>query len=362
MNISCPYVLRFNKEDCSVDIVNGRLIIKNSSGILVNESWLSQHRSYILKEIATLTQKHIFQYVSYSADRFGEKNTFNGIALQFIDYLTGGSACRHYNADLTHARATKVNKKGDRFKNKNDFRVGNNHKIARDWLAWGLKPPTRWAALKDYMGNMKVLAFTGAFSNGEFLFKESVQLIDVSNDEIHKLLDSEGIQDKHAFELDFPSFGSEAEKTTIHANQTTPQQADDSHISDAQGPHSSHTSAVQEPYSGRTSAVQHTDNTHTRTTHKDMANSLCTKGFQDYSGAGEINHGLRYKDLTEKSSRGATELRVTVEELTILQEDDMSSAILLELEAHKEQALWLDKLNANLVVGLPYEAPPWEES
>jgi hypothetical protein len=367
MTNTCPYILYLNKENCSVCIDKGRLIIKNPSSISVNESWLNKNRRYILQEIAILMNEHIFQYLSYSAGRFGEQKKYDGIALQFVDLLTGGSACRHYNACLTYARSTKAHKKGERFKNKKDFRVGCNHQVARDWLTWGLKPPSRWAALKDYLGNMKDLAFAGDYSSGETLSKESVQLIDVSNDDIQRLLDSKGIKNKHAFELDAPIFGNGAEQNSINTNPTTSQQACNNHTIAVQAPDSSRTSDVQGSDSGHTSVVQETDNSHTTTTHKDIDDSYSAKGLQGFLGAGEINYGLRDTAAKETRPNGVAVLRGTVvDNLDTPLGYEFYSDISLGLEASKDDRTlsldeWLDGLNANLRVELPCGGPPWEE-
>lgn len=157
-----------------VEILNGRLIISP-------EVVQSIDKDALLFEIATVTSTELLIYQSYSAGAYQGK--YKGVTLQFDRLLSEQGAYVNFNAITIRQKDTTKGKKGERLP-KGRFSVRIKHKFYKLWKRCDLPMPNSPTRFWDRMGNLKKIVFTGNFSKGERLDKDSLKPVDLSHKEI----------------------------------------------------------------------------------------------------------------------------------------------------------------------------------
>ncbi len=170
-----------NKGD-QISIVQGKLLIKPSSGLEVPSNWLKQYEPLLINDICQLLNITALRYVSYTSGRYGNKKS-PGITLQFSDLQTNEDAYIIYNAILKRTRNSKGGLKGEPLPNK-QFIVSERSSFYKFWRSTGLTVPRRLSAFHDYMGKLKPLIFTGKVDFNNRVSNKVISLLDVSHQQI----------------------------------------------------------------------------------------------------------------------------------------------------------------------------------
>ena len=167
-----------------LDIVQGKLLIKPSSGLAVPLSWLKQNETLLINEICCLFNIVPLRYISYTTGRYGAKKS-QGITLQFCNLKTGEDAYIIYNASLERSRTNNNAKKGDPLPGK-QFIVGERSGLYKFWLSTGLPLPRSASKFYECMGKLKPLVFTSAIDFNNRITDKKLPLLDIN---FHELLD-----------------------------------------------------------------------------------------------------------------------------------------------------------------------------
>jgi len=167
-----------------IDIVQGKLLIKPSSGLAVPLGWLKQNETLLINDICSLFNIVPLRYMSYTTGRYGAKKS-QGITLQFCNLKTGEDAYIIYNASLERSRTNKNGKKGDPLPGK-QFIVGERSGLYKFWLSTGLPLPRSASKFYECMGKLKPLVFTSAIDFNNRITDKKLPLLDIN---FHELLD-----------------------------------------------------------------------------------------------------------------------------------------------------------------------------
>jgi hypothetical protein len=167
-----------------IDIVQGKLLIKPSSGLVVPLSWLKQNETLLINEICNLFKIVPLRYMSYTTGRYGAKKS-QGITLQFCNLKSGEDVYIIYNASLERSRTNKNSKKGDPLPGK-QFIVGKRSGLYKFWLSTGLPLPRSASKFYECMGKLKPLVFTSSIDFKNRITDKKLPLLEVS---FHEILD-----------------------------------------------------------------------------------------------------------------------------------------------------------------------------
>jgi hypothetical protein len=165
-----------------IDIVQGNLLIKPSSGLAVPLSWLKQNETLLINEICFLFNIVPLRYISYTTGRYGAKKS-QGITLQFCNLKSGEDAYIIYNASLERSRTNKNAKKGDPLSGK-QFIIGERSGFYKFWISTGLPLPRSASKFYECMGKLKLLIFTSTIDLNNRITDKTLPLLDVSFQEI----------------------------------------------------------------------------------------------------------------------------------------------------------------------------------
>ncbi|MBV1959875.1 MAG: hypothetical protein KUG53_03990 [Pseudomonadales bacterium] len=226
-----------------IAIITGRLSIVPASGKPVPDEWLATHTNRLVIEIVERTGLDVFIYESYSTGRYGKARS-GGVSLQFKSLLSEKQSYMVFNAALDRAKTTSHGKKGSPLP-KGRFRVGRKSGFVKFWRSTGLKIPARLSSFHDYMGNLGGILFTGSYSDGEKLDKQTVRPVELSHDQLLQAFSIENL------------------------------------------PYNSHTNAIQTPYKS-----------HTKMPYKESVQSQPQQGIQANPTTGETNCGIRLQGST----------------------------------------------------------------
>ena len=145
-------------------IDKGRFSLIPASGNPIPNDWLVLNKPKIIAAILQHTEQSAFEYLSFSAGKFG-KHLAGGVELQFNDLLSDGSAFTIYSAGVVRLKTTQHGKAGSALP-KNHFRVSKRSKFYKFWLRTELLFPRRIASLHDYMGKLRPLLFSAEYDEG----------------------------------------------------------------------------------------------------------------------------------------------------------------------------------------------------
>jgi hypothetical protein len=170
-----------NKGD-QISIVQGKLLIKPSSGLEVPSNWLKQYEPLLINDICQLLNITALRYVSYTSGRYGNKKS-PGITLQFSDLQTNEDAYIIYNAILKRTRNSKGGMKGEPLPNK-QFIVGERSSFYKFWRSADLPLPRSLSKFYECMGKLKSLIFTGQVDFNNRITNKIVSLLEISYQQI----------------------------------------------------------------------------------------------------------------------------------------------------------------------------------
>jgi len=170
-----------NKGD-NVSIVQGKLLIKPSSGLAVPSNWLKQHESLLINDICQLFNVIALRYVSYSTGCYGSKKS-QGITLQFSNLQTSDEAYVIYNANLRRTRNSKRGKKGEPLPSK-QFIVSKRSSFYKFWCSTGLPLPRSLSKFYECMGKLKHITFTSQVDFKNRIADKTLPLLEVSYQQI----------------------------------------------------------------------------------------------------------------------------------------------------------------------------------
>jgi hypothetical protein len=170
-----------NKGD-NISIVQGKLLIKPSSGLDVPSIWLKQYEPLIINDICRLFNIVPLRYVSFSTGSYGCKKN-EGITLQFVDLQTNEDAYLIFNASLKRTRNSNSGKKGDQLPGK-QFIVSERSSFYKFWCTTGLSLPRSLSKFYECMGKLKPLIFTGKVDFKRRIIDKTIPLLEVSNEQI----------------------------------------------------------------------------------------------------------------------------------------------------------------------------------
>jgi hypothetical protein len=170
-----------NKGD-QISIVQGKLLIKPSSGLEVPSNWLKQYEPLLINDICQLLNITALRYVSYTTGKYGNKKS-PGITLQFRDLQTNEDAYIIYNAILKRTRNSKGGMKGDPLPNK-QFIVSERSSFYKFWRSADLPLPRSLSKFYECMGKLKPLLFTGEVDFNNRITNKIVSLLEVSYQQI----------------------------------------------------------------------------------------------------------------------------------------------------------------------------------
>jgi hypothetical protein len=172
-----------NKGD-NISIVQGRLLIKPSSGLDVPQHWLKQHEPLLINNICNLFNIAPLKYESYSTGRYeyrGKK--IEGITLQFLNLQTNEDAYLIYNASLKRTRKSNNGNKGEQLPGK-QFIVSERCHFYKFWCLTGLPLPRSLSKFYECMGKLKSLTFTGNVDFNNRITDKKLSILEVSYQQI----------------------------------------------------------------------------------------------------------------------------------------------------------------------------------
>lgn len=182
-------LIRLLQRGDDVSIIKGQLEIEPSSGRAVPEEWFRNERDVLIKQVSVLMGLDPLVYDGYSTGRYGQKQRYSGVTLQFVRLLSGEQSYIVFNANLDRAKSTKFGKKGTPLPS-GRFRIGRKSAFYKFWLSTGLNIPPRLSSFHDYMGNLKDLIFSAQNCVGEKLDKETIAPLSISCTQLVKTLES----------------------------------------------------------------------------------------------------------------------------------------------------------------------------
>lgn len=165
-----------------ISIVQGKLLIKPSSGLAVTNDWLKQHEPLLIRDICLTLNITAFRYISYSTGSYGSKKS-QGITLQFNNIKTNDEAYIVYNANLKRARTGKRGKKGEPLPEK-QFIVSEKSSFYKFWCSTGLPLPRSLSKFYECMGKLKSLIFTGQVDFNNRITGKKLSLLEISYQQI----------------------------------------------------------------------------------------------------------------------------------------------------------------------------------
>ena len=169
----------------SVAIESGMFMLISASGNPVPYAWLQQNQHQLISDMASVTGVIILTYEGYSTGRYCQHKT-GGVNIQFDCLTTGTPAYAIFNADLTRARTTKHGTAGSPLP-KGHFTVTKRRKFYKFWLRSSAPIPKRLSTFHEHMGSLKGILFTGVFSKGEKLEKDSVVPLNLTCEQLRDL-------------------------------------------------------------------------------------------------------------------------------------------------------------------------------
>ena len=174
---------------CDLSIVDGLLVIRDFDPERQTkaESWLRENYDQIREVICSAIAVPLYIYTDYNADKFGDKY-HSGVALNFIQTKTGEEFYTIFNADLKHAKGQK---KGRRFSNKKQFRIGRGTKFQKALIKWGIPKPRKPAEWWRQMGKLRGRIFIADVSldgRSEMLIKDSLDTLGVPADVLKEVI------------------------------------------------------------------------------------------------------------------------------------------------------------------------------
>lgn len=166
----------------NISIVQGKLLIKPSSGLAIPPTWLKKNELLLINEICQLSNLIPLRYVSYTTGSYGIKKS-QGITLQFINLKTNDDAYVIYNASLKRTRKSKGGNQGDPLPKK-QFIVSERSSFYKFWLSIGLPLPKSLSKFYECMGRLKPLIFTGNVNFNNRISSKIIQLLNISHQQI----------------------------------------------------------------------------------------------------------------------------------------------------------------------------------
>tara|TARA_R110000787_G_scaffold14300_6_gene44190 strand:- start:4044 stop:5015 length:972 start_codon:yes stop_codon:yes gene_type:complete len=165
-----------------IDIVQGKLVIKPSSGLAVPLTWLKQNEALLINDICRLFNIVPLRYISYTTGSYGVKKS-QGITLQFSNLQSGEDAYIIYNANLKRTRNSKHAKKGDLLPGK-QFIVSERSGFYKFWLSTGLPLPKSPSKFYECIGKLKSLVFISSIDFNNRITDKKLPLLELSFHEI----------------------------------------------------------------------------------------------------------------------------------------------------------------------------------
>jgi hypothetical protein len=165
-----------------IDIVQGKLVIKPSSGLAVPLTWLKQNEALLINDICRLFNIVPLRYISYTTGSYGVKKS-QGITLQFSNLQSGEDAYIIYNANLKRTRKSKHAKKGDLLPGK-QFIVSERSGFYKFWLSTGLPLPKSPSKFYECIGKLKSLVFISSIDFNNRITDKKLPLLELSFHEI----------------------------------------------------------------------------------------------------------------------------------------------------------------------------------
>lgn len=162
--------------------MQGKLLIKPSSGLEVPSHWLKQYEPLLINDICQLFNITPLKYVSYSTGSYGSKKN-DGITLQFINLQTNENAYLIFNAGLKRTRNSRGGKKGEPLPSK-QFIVSERSSFYKFWCSTGLPLPRSLSKFYECMGKLKQLNFTGKVDLNNRIIDKTVPLLEVTYQQI----------------------------------------------------------------------------------------------------------------------------------------------------------------------------------
>lgn len=162
-----------------VSVEHGRLVIIPISKKPVPDTWLAAHTPTLMREIAETTGIPICQYQRYTTGRYGNKLAA-GVALTYMNIVTGQSGVTVFNAELTRARSTKAGAKGSNLP-RGQFRVSALYSFVRFWNRLGLVPPRRLSEFHHYMGRLRDVFITAFIDRQGKMDKGSIEPVTIAH-------------------------------------------------------------------------------------------------------------------------------------------------------------------------------------
>lgn len=181
---SAKLLRRLLERGDSLAIVNGKLEITPRSGRPVPAQWLREHAEQLVKVIAQLCQRDMYQYLGFTAGLYGEHRS-GGVHLQFINLYTGEPYYTIFNVQANRARSTTYGQKSQPLPG-NKFRVTKTQNFYLFWVSTGLPMPPRLSSFHDYMGKFKGIVFDGQqnIKNKSKLVASSMRPLAITHQEI----------------------------------------------------------------------------------------------------------------------------------------------------------------------------------
>ncbi len=177
------------KRGDKVAIQAGRLVITPKSGQPIPASWLSQNEKALVCDLAKLTNRLAFKYEGFDKGKYG-KHKAGGISLQLSNLEDNSDNYTIFNVRVNRQRTSKQGKKGALLPAK-QFTVTKNMAFYEFWKATGLALPDRLSKFWAYMGNLKVLYFTGNYDPKDIkrqkILKQTLKPLTVTYEELTSL-------------------------------------------------------------------------------------------------------------------------------------------------------------------------------
>ena len=284
MKHSTPPVMALLKRGDMVEIRSGCLRINAASNTLVRDSWMIKHSHNLSLEILKRLDIDALAYDSYKTKKCGPER-YSGVCLQFFSLLSDESRFAIFNVGLDRVKKSKKGIVGSPLP-KGQFRVSKRMGFYKFWKMANQQLPPRLSSFHDYMGNLKSTLFTGAVIKGEKLENRTLQLLNITYEQIMEAF----------YQHDLP--------------------------------HNKHTESIQTTY-----------NRHTAITYNDHMESHMPWGLSSVSTTGDSSYGKR---LTGSAViRGEERREERREEAPVLGTKKSGSPIMNEWEAELETPIWM---------------------
>ena len=165
-----------------IAIEKGKLVVQAKSGKPVPGGWFAEHEKLILQEILRLADISAYRFARHTTGHYGAHKS-GGVALHYVDLLTGETSPIVFNADLDRARNTRSGGKGHRLP-KGHFRVRRDYAFTTFWLRMGLSLPSRLSEFHKRIGKLKAVVVTGATKDSGKLDKQSLKPLEITREQI----------------------------------------------------------------------------------------------------------------------------------------------------------------------------------